>query len=64
VLQKDVLAALMLPCPIAVFEQAGTTQIATMRPGVMKQFYPGIGIEAVADQVEKAALAIVDEAAG
>jgi len=64
VLQKDVLAALMLPCPIAVFEQAGATQIATMRPAVMKQFYPGIGIDAVADQVEQAALAIVDEAAG
>lgn len=63
VLEKDVLTALMLPCPIAVFEQEGATQIATMRPAVMKQFYPGMGIDAVADQVDQAALAIVDEAA-
>ena len=63
VLQKDVLTALMLPCPIMVYEQEGVTHIATMRPAVMKQFYAGKGIDAIADQVELAALAIVDEAA-
>lgn len=62
-LEKDVLTALMLPCPIAVFEQEGATHIATMRPAIMKQFYPGKGIDALADQVEQATLAIVDEAA-
>ena len=63
VLEKDVLTALMLPCPIAVFEQEGLTRIATMRPAAMKEFYAGKGIDAIADQVEQAALAIVDEAA-
>jgi uncharacterized protein (DUF302 family) len=63
VLEKDVTAVLMLPCPIVVFEKAGQTHMTTMLPSVMAEFYPGKGIEPVAGLVEKAVLAIVDESA-
>lgn len=63
VLQKDVTIALMLPCPITVYTQAGKTRITTMLPSVMGEFFPGKGIEAVAAQVEKAVVEIVDASA-
>jgi uncharacterized protein (DUF302 family) len=63
VLQKDISAALMLPCPITVYEKEGKTRLSTMLPSVMAEFFPGEGIEPVAAQVEKAVLAIVNESA-
>ena len=63
VLQKDITTALMLPCPITVYEKEGKTFISTMLPGVIGEFFPGKGIEAVAAQVEKAVVAIVDKSA-
>lgn len=63
VLQKDITAALMLPCPITVYEKEGETYISTMLPSVIGEFFPGKGIEPVAAQVEKAVVAIVDESA-
>ncbi len=64
VLQKDVSAALMLPCPILVYALGGETHISTMLPSVMGGLFPGKGIEEVAELVEKVAASIVDEAAG
>jgi uncharacterized protein (DUF302 family) len=64
VLQKDITSALMLPCPIVVYRQDGTTHICTMLPSVMEKFFPGKGVEAVAEQVEKVVLSIVNESAG
>lgn len=63
VLQKDIRTAFMLPCPIIVYARDGKTHIGTMLPGMMKDFFPKAGIEAVADLVEKVALEIVNEAA-
>ncbi len=63
VLQKDVTAAMMLPCPILIYQQDGKTHISTMLPSLMGQFFPGKGIEPVAALVEKAVVAIVDESA-
>jgi len=63
VLQKDVTAAMMLPCPILIYQQDGKTHISTMLPSVMETFFPGKGIETVAALVEKAVVAIVDESA-
>ena len=63
VLQKDVGTALMLPCPIVVYASNGTTQIETMLPSVMKDFFPAAGIESVAELVEKVVIEIVNEAA-
>jgi uncharacterized protein (DUF302 family) len=63
VLAKDVTTALMLPCPIVVYEKEGQTHIATMLPSVMGEFYPGKDIEGVAAQVEKTVLKIIAESA-
>lgn len=63
VLQKDITAAMMLPCPILIYLQDGKTHISTMLPSVMGTFFPGKGIETVAALVEKAVVAIVNESA-
>lgn len=61
-LNKDVSVALMLPCPIAVYRKDDKTFISTMKPSALAEFYPEAGIEAIAAQVEKTVLQIVDEA--
>ncbi len=62
VLKKDIKIALMLPCPISVYTEKGKTFISTMLPTVLADFYPNAGIQGVAAEVEKAVLAIVNEA--
>jgi len=63
VLSKDIGIALMLQCPISVYIERGTTHISTMLPTMISDFFPDAGIEDVAEQVEKAVLEIVAEAA-
>jgi uncharacterized protein (DUF302 family) len=62
VLKKDVKIALMLPCPISVYTEGGKTYISTMLPTTLADFYPKAGVEAVAAEVEKAVLEIINEA--
>ncbi len=62
VLKRDIKIALMLPCPISVYTEQGKTFISTMLPTVLADFYPNAGIQGVAAEVEKAVLAIVNEA--
>ena len=62
VLEKDVKISLMLPCPISVYVEKGKTFISALRPRLMGAFYPEAHIEAVADTVDRAITAIVDEA--
>ncbi len=62
VLKRDVKLALMLPCPISVYTQAGKTYISTLLPSSIADFFPKAGIEAIAADVEKSVLAIVNEA--
>lgn len=63
ILQKDVTAALMLPCPIVVYRQDGQTFISTMLPTALAGSFPGKSIEFTAERVEFAVLAIVNESA-
>ncbi|KAB2969629.1 MAG: DUF302 domain-containing protein [Thermoanaerobaculia bacterium] len=63
VLKRDVRISLMLPCPISVYVEGGTTHISTMLPTTISEFFPGAGIDDVAVQVEKTVLEIVAEAA-
>lgn len=63
VLEKDIAAVLMLPCPIAVYARGGQTHISTMLPARIGEFFPGKGIEPIAAPVEKALLAILADAA-
>lgn len=60
-LNKDIQVAVMLPCPISVYEKDGQIFISTMRPSSLAQFYPDAGLEDVAAAVEKTVLEIVEE---
>lgn len=62
VLDKDVKIALMLPCPISVYVQGGKTQISTLLPTSIAEFFPHAGIEGLASEVEEIVLKIVEEA--
>jgi len=62
VLAKDVKISLMLPCPISVYAAGGKTFISALRPRMMSAFYPQAGIEATAEAVDTAILAIVNAA--
>jgi len=61
-LARDIRTALMLPCPIVVYIQDGTTHISALRPAAIKDFYPGAGLEDTADAVDVIIRSIVDEA--
>lgn len=61
-LEIDATSALLLPCPIVVHQREGKTYITTMKPSAVAGFFPG-KLEFVAEQVEAAVLAIVDDAA-
>ncbi len=52
----------MLPCPISVYTEQGKTFISTLLPSSIADFFPQAGIEAIAADVEKTVLAIVNEA--
>ena len=63
VLAADVKIGLMLPCPIMVYAEQGKVFITTMRPSLIKDFFPDAGIAGVAQQVEDVLIGIVDKAA-
>ncbi|NTU71318.1 MAG: DUF302 domain-containing protein [Coriobacteriia bacterium] len=63
VLERDVKIGLMFPCPVLVYNENGAVFVTTMRPSLIGSFYPEAGIDVIADEVETAILAIVDEAA-
>lgn len=62
VLDKDVKVALMMPCPISVYVQGGKTQISTMLPTSIVEFFPKAGIKKIAVEMEKGILGIIEEA--
>jgi uncharacterized protein (DUF302 family) len=64
VLKKEIRAALMLPCPITVYQQEGKTFLSTLLPEVIASFYPEAGIESVAADVQKIVVEIVEKAKG
>lgn len=61
VLAKDIKISLMLPCPISVYVENGKTYISTLMPKVIAEFYPQADIQAIAEEVDKIILSIVDE---
>jgi uncharacterized protein (DUF302 family) len=64
VLAADVKIGLMLPCPIMVYAEKGEVFITTMRATLIADFFPDVDISAVAAQVEKVLIDVVDTAAG
>lgn len=63
VLAADPKVALMLPCPVVIYTEGGSTWISTLKPSVIGAFYPDAGIEDVAGEVETVLRRAVDEAA-
>lgn len=63
VLQKDVNVALMLPCPIVVYTEAGETRIGTLRASALTTFCPDSGLDQIAGNIEKIVRRIIDQAA-
>lgn len=61
VLDKDIRISLMLPCPITVYVQGGKTNISTLLPTSISEFFPEAGIEKLASEVEQIVLRIVEE---
>ncbi|HEV2205575.1 MAG TPA: DUF302 domain-containing protein [Candidatus Acidoferrales bacterium] len=61
-LSKDIRLAVMLPCPICVYDQGGKTFVNAFRPTAMDSFFPEAGIESLSAQVEKAVVDIVNAA--
>ncbi len=62
VLDKDVKISLMLPCPISVYVRGGKTEISTLLPSSIADFFPRAGIEGLAAEVESVVLSIIEEA--
>ena len=64
VLEQKMEISTALPCRISVYEENGKTCIATIRPTAMLDMYGGMGLQAVAKEVEEVIFAIMTEAAG
>lgn len=64
VLDKEIRAALMLPCPITVYQQQGKTYLSTLLPEVIASFYPESGIDKVASEVQQSVIEIINQAKG
>lgn len=62
VLAADPKIALMLPCPVIVYEQNGERFISTLKPSVIGDFYPEADIADAAAAVEKVLVAVIETA--
>lgn len=62
VLDKDIKISLLLPCPISVYARGGKTEISTLLPSSIAEFFPHAGIEALAAEVELVVLSIIEQA--
>ena len=61
-LAKDKKISLMLPCPISVFVEKGKTFISAFKPRVLADYFPTVGLEEIAGEVEKIVIRLVEEA--
>jgi uncharacterized protein (DUF302 family) len=63
VLEKNAEISTALPCRISVFRDGEDLVLATIKPTVMLRLFGGKGLEQVAQEVEEAVFAIMQEAA-
>jgi len=61
-LNADRLISLCMPCRISVYIKDGKTFISGMRPLLLSQFFPNLGLEEFTDEVDQKVREIVDEA--
>jgi uncharacterized protein (DUF302 family) len=64
VLSQDMRISTALPCRISIYRQGEGSRLATIRPRVMLDMFGAKELEPVADEVERAIVAIMDDAAG
>lgn len=62
VLAADPKIALMLPCPVVVYEQNGERFISTLKPSVIGDFYPDANIGDAAAAVETVLIEVLEAA--
>jgi uncharacterized protein (DUF302 family) len=60
-LDADRLVGLMMPCPIAVWYENGSSTVSTMLPSAIIDFFPGIGLEKFASELEVILKRIIDK---
>jgi uncharacterized protein (DUF302 family) len=63
VLEANLEISTALPCRISVYDEGGTTKLATLLPTAMLAMFPNPELRAVAEDVEATILRIMDEAA-
>ena len=64
VLGHDLRISTALPCRISVYRQGEGSRLATIRPGMMLEMFGAKELRSVAQEVERAIFAIMEEAAG
>jgi uncharacterized protein (DUF302 family) len=64
VLERNMEISTALPCRISLYEEGGTTRLATIKPIAMVALYRTADLGDVAEKVEAALNAIMAEAAG
>lgn len=62
VLAADPKIALMLPCPVVVYEENGARFISTLKPSVIGDFYPHADIGNAAAAVERVLVDAIEAA--
>jgi uncharacterized protein (DUF302 family) len=61
-LQKEINVGLMMPCKINVYTKSGQTRISALRPTLIATYFPGVGLEDLAERADRDITAIVDAA--
>lgn len=61
VLSADMRISTALPCRITIYQDGGTTRIATIRPTALLEMFHTPKLRGVAEQVERSVFAIMDE---
>jgi uncharacterized protein (DUF302 family) len=60
-LDTDRLVGLMMPCPIVIWYENGITNVSTMLPTAMIEFFPDKGLEKFASELESILKIIIDK---
>lgn len=63
VLEANLEISTALPCRISLYEEGGTTKLATIKPTAMIALYPNPELKGVAEEVEAVLVRIMAEAA-
>ena len=63
VLEANLEISTALPCRISVYEEAGKTRLATIKPTAMIDLFPNPELKGVAEEVERVLVQIMAEAA-